>query len=345
MISSPFLQNLLVAFATMALLAACSESTAPPVELAASELVAVSPGEAPIGQLDRSVVPAHYRMELRVDPGQDDFSGVTEIDVTLSEPRDQLWLHGKGLQVSDAWLMDASGNRIEASYEQKLESGVALVSLASVVGAGDATLHFEYTAPFNLTTEALFKAVRDGKSYAVTQFQPISARQVFPGFDEPGFKVPFDISLVTRAGDIAVTNTPEASVETLENGFVRHRFETSRPLPTYLVAIAVGPYDVAEYGVIPPNSIRDRELPLRGIVASGQAEKARYAIEHTSGLLTVLEEYFGTPYPYKKLDLIAVPKSFGGAMENVGAITYDEYLLLMAVRARPAARLCRCPCP
>ena len=329
MISLPFLRYLSIALATTVLLAGCSESAAPPIEPVAKEVVAASAGEAPVGQLDQSVVPGHYRIELRIDPSQDDFSGVTEIDVTLNEPRDRLWLHGKGLQVSSAWLTDASGNRVEASYEQKLESGVALVSLARVVEAGDATLHFEYTAPFNLTTEALFKAVRDGKSYAVTQFQPISARQVFPGFDEPGFKVPFDISLVTRAGDVAVTNTPEASAQTLEDGFVRHRFETSRPLPTYLVAIAVGPYDVAEYGMIPPNSIRDRELPLRGIVASGQAEKARYAIEHTSGLLTVLEEYFGTPYPYKKLDLIAVPKSFGGAMENVGAITYDEYLLLM----------------
>ena len=55
----------------------------------------------------------------------------------------------------------------------------------------------------------------------------------------------------------------------------------------------------------------------------------RYALENTDGILTKLEEYFGTPYPYKKLDLIAVPESFGGAMENPGAITYDEYLMLM----------------
>jgi alanyl aminopeptidase len=54
-----------------------------------------------------------------------------------------------------------------------------------------------------------------------------------------------------------------------------------------------------------------------------------YALNNTAGLLSVLEEYFGTPYPYRKLDVIAVPEGFGGAMENVGAITYDEYLILM----------------
>ena len=41
------------------------------------------------------------------------------------------------------------------------------------------------------------------------------------------------------------------------------------------------------------------------------------------------DQLSATPYPYKKLDIIAVPESFGGAMENVGAIVYDEYLLLM----------------
>jgi alanyl aminopeptidase len=142
MISYLFLRYLPVALATTVLLAGCSESAPPTMEPVANEVAAASPGEAPVSQLDQSVVPGHYRLEIRVDPSQDDFSGVTEIDVTLSEPRDQLWLHGKGLQVSSAWLTDASGNRVEASYEQKLESGVALVSLARVVEAGDATLHF-----------------------------------------------------------------------------------------------------------------------------------------------------------------------------------------------------------
>jgi alanyl aminopeptidase len=72
---------------------------------------------------------------------------------------------------------------------------------------------------------------------------------------------------------------------------------------------------------------------LRGIAAAGQGKRFRYALENTSGLLTALENYFGTPYPYEKLDLIAVPESYGGAMENVGAITYDEYLVLMDANA------------
>jgi alanyl aminopeptidase len=310
-------------------LAACSEPTPPTVEPAEPETTVASAGEAPVGRLGDSVAPRRYRIELRVDPRQDSFSGVTEIDVTFKEPREQVWLHGKNLQVDEAWLSTAEADRIDLAYEEKLESGVALLTLTRPVGKGDATLHFRYSAPFNSSTNAMFKVVRGEDSYAATQFEAIAARQVFPGFDDPGFKVPFDLALITKAGDVGITNTPEASIETLEDGFVRRIFETTRPMPTYLLAFAVGPYDLVDYGLIPANDIRDREVALRGLAARGLGERLNFALQHTDGLLTVLEEYFGTPYPYRKLDLIAVPGSFPGAMENVGAITYDEWLLLM----------------
>jgi len=316
-------------FVAAVLLSACSESESPQPQAVSRDLIAMSAGEAPVGQLDKSVMPRHYRLELTVDPRRDRFSGQTEIAITLQEPRDQLWLHGKHLEVTEVWLDSGSDGRIAANYEEKLESGVALITLESPAAAGDATLHFSYSAPFNTSSNALFKVVRGEDAYAASQFEPIAARQVFPGFDEPGFKVPFDLALVTPADDVAVTTTPEKTFTVLDDGMVRRTFETTRPIPTYLLAFAIGPYDVVDYGLIPANEIRDRPLPLRGVTARGQGERMRYALDQTGGILTALEKYFGMPYPYRKLDLIAIPESFGGAMENVGAITYDEWLVLM----------------
>jgi len=308
-------------------LAGCSKSETPAPESPAS--TASANDTAPVGQLGNAVAPNHYRLELSIDPSQERFSGTVEIDITVNEPSDRIWLHGKDLDVTQVYLLDAHEQRIDASYAQELDSGVALITLRSPVDAGPATLHLAYSAAFNTNTNALFKVDRDGHSYAVTQFEPIAARSVFPGFDEPGFKVPFDLAVVARADDVVITTTPESSVEALSDGLIRHVFETTRPMPTYLLAFAVGPYDLVDYGMIPPNSIRDREVHLRGIAAKGLGERMDYALKNTDGLLSELEEYFGTPYPYKKLDLIAMPESFGGAMENIGAITYDEYLLLM----------------
>ena len=315
---SPVLLSILVMFS------ACSRPDAP-----ATAETGAAADVAPPGKLDERVSPSHYRLELRIDPREERFSGTGSIDVKIAEATDSIWLHGKDLDVSEVYLTGANGAQIAASYEQQLDSGVALVTLEDTAAAGSATLHFSWNAAFNTSTNALFRVERDGKAYAASQFEPIAARNVFPGFDDPGFKVPFDLSLVTREGDAAITTTPEASSESLGDGFVRHVYVTTRPMPAYLLAFAVGPYDVVDYGTMPPNAVRERGIPLRGVAASGLGERMQYALKHTDGILSVLEEYFGTPYPYRKLDLIAMPESFGGAMENIGAITYDEFLLLM----------------
>ncbi|MCJ7590506.1 MAG: M1 family metallopeptidase, partial [Woeseiaceae bacterium] len=317
-----------LAATAITLFSACSDTSDSGADKATGTAV-VSPSEPPKGQLGDSVAPTQYSVELSIDPSQERFSGVVVIDITLTRPQDHIWLHGKNLSVTEVYLTDSRGDRVDASYEERLDSGVALITLSREVAAGPAKLHFSYSAAFNLVANALFKVERSGDHYALTQFEPIAARQVFPGFDEPGFKVPFELAVVARDGDVVITATPEISAETLDNGTVRHIFQKTRPLPTYLLEFAVGPYDVVDYGMLPPNAVRKHELALRGIAARGLGKKMDYALQNTDGLLSILEDYFGTPYPYEKLDLIAMPESFGGAMENAGAITYDEYLLLM----------------
>lgn len=319
---------------SLALAAACSDPDQPavtqrPTDAGLVTAPVVPVAEPPLGQLEQPVWPTRYRLELVIDPRGERFQGTVAIDIQAAEAVQGFWLHGKGLEVTDAWVVAGDGTRTAAGYEERHSSGVARVSLEETVAAGPLTLHMAWSAAFNAQPNALFRVERGEHAYAATQFQPIAARQVFPGFDEPRFKVPFDIALVARDGDVVITNTPERSTEELDNGRTRHVFETTRPLPTYLLAFAVGPYDLVDYGEIPPNAVRQRGLPLRAIAARGQGEKLAHALDNTAGILAVLEEYFGTEYPYRKLDLIAVPTSFGGAMENAGAITYDEYLLLM----------------
>ena len=320
---------------TIALLSACSRSdqTESPQPVAdhssADGEPAASESDIPVGRLEQGARPTHYRLELAIDPREEEFSGTVSIDAEFNTAMTHVWLHGNHLEVSEAWVGLDSGDRIEATYEQVHSSGVSRLMFEKPVGPGNVTLNMRWSAAFNPRPNGLFRVERGEDAYVASQFQPISARETFPGFDEPGFKVPFDITLVTPADHVAITNTPEKSAVALDDGFVRREFETTRPLPTYLLAFAVGPYDLVDYGEIPPNSVRARGLPLRAIAARGQGGRLTYALENTAGLLTVLEEYFGTEYPFRKLDLIALPTAAGYAMENAGAITYDEYLLLM----------------
>src|SRR5690606_25765545 len=149
------------------------------------------------------------------------FTGHTEIDLMLNEPADGIWLHGKDLDVQRVVVRGADGSEQPASYRQRAEEGVARVSFGSTLPQGPLTLAFDYRAPFNDSLEGLYRVVVDGGSYATSQFEATSARLSFPGFDEPRFKVPFDITLEVRAGHRAVTNTPAVAEEPGEEGFVR----------------------------------------------------------------------------------------------------------------------------
>ena len=95
-------------------------------------------------------------------------------------------------------------------------------------------------------------------------------------------------------------------------------FAPTKPLPSYLIALAVGPFEI-----VPAGTAGRNKMPIRMIVPKGRGAEARWAATSTGPILELLESYFGIPYPYEKLDHLVVPQTVGfGAMENPGLITY-----------------------
>jgi len=291
----------------------------------------------PRGRLPDTVTPGRYTLSLDIDPRQETFSGQADIAVKIREATQRIWLHGSGLTVASA-AIEAAGRKYPAHYEQVDPiSGVARLDVETNLPAGAATIHITYTGGFRSGAEGLFRVQAGDGSYVFSQMEPIDARRAFPGFDEPRFKTPFAISIVTPAGNEAVSNAPLASTTKLQDGRVRHTFTPTLPLPTYLVAIAVGPLDVVTAPSIPPNDIRKIPLALRGVATRGQGAKLALALRETPELVRRLEQYFGIAYPYPKLDLIASPE-MAGAMENAGAILFSDNIILLAPDA-PAQQL------
>lgn len=286
------------------------------------------PAEAPpLGRLPSDVRPIHYGLTLEIAPDKERFSGSVEIAIELSKARDVLWLHGRGLAVDRA-VVEVDGKPIQGKWEEVHPTGVAKIRLERPVGPGKATIKIAYSAAFDTGMVGLYRVERGGASYAFTHFEPVRARQAFPGFDEPAFKVPFDVTLIVPKDSKAIANAREIAREDAPPDRARVRFATTEPLPTYLIAFAVGPLDIVTAETIPTSALRSRPLPLRGVAARGRGPELAYSLARTAEIIPALEAYFGLPYPYDKLDLIAVPERHG-AMENAGAITFREILLLV----------------
>ena len=177
------------------------------------------------------------------------------------------------------------------------------------------------TIPDN-TYNGLFSEKVDGATYVYTQFEIDGARRVFPCFDEPGYKVPWQLTLHVPKDLVALSNTPGKETPGPESGMKTVTFAQTLPLPSYLIALAVGPFDL-----VPAGRAGRHHTVIRIAVPHGQGDKARAAVADMGMLLGKLEDYFGMPYPYPKLDAVAIPHFFG-AMENAGMITYASNILL-----------------
>ena len=283
----------------------------------------------PETRLPAGVAPTAYRLHLTIDPRQQHFSGNVEIDIDVDTATTLIWLHGKSLNLTEAYALAAGGKKIDLQWSQDTPAGVASLTATSSLPTGKSTLMLTYKAPFDTNLDGLYKVFEADEAYAYTQFESTSARMAFPSFDEPAFKVPFDIQLTVPQDFEAITNTPVVSEGNENDGYKTIRFATSKPLPTYLIAFAVGPFDIIDWQAIPANKYREQPIPLRGITTRGKGDQIRYALRHTENIVLDMENYFDTRYPYAKLDLLAVPDFRAGAMENAGAITYREQLLLL----------------
>jgi alanyl aminopeptidase len=197
-------------------------------------------------------------------------------------------------------------------------------SFDRAVGPGPAKLHVNYHGEISRKDMDGIFQVKDGDHwYIYSQFENISARRALPCFDEPGYKVPWQVTLNVPRDDGAFSNTPPLSETPGSGGMKAVRFAETKPLPSYLVAIAVGPFDIVEAG-----HAGAKHTAIRIIVPRGRGPEANYVAATTPDVVNLLEKYFAIPYPYEKLDEVAIPTA-GFAMEHPGLVTYGAGFFLM----------------
>jgi cytosol alanyl aminopeptidase len=323
-----------LAFTLLVALAACAGEQPAPVAPPAK--VAPAPPPPPPaaredGRLPELAKPERYALSFTVDPAQPEFSGTVRILVTVPAPTSYIVLHGRGLSVQTA-AATALGASVPATVTARPASGghdneELVLAFASPLPAGRTTLTIDYRAPFTDSLAGLYRVMEDHTYYAFTQFEANDARRAFPCFDEPGYKVSFDLSITVPKGQIAVANMPETARR--ESGDqTTFQFASTPPLPTYLVAFAVGDFDVRQGATAP--------VPIRLITTKGRSGMGDLALQATDALTRELAGYFGIAYPYPKLDIVAVPNFAAGAMENAGLITFRDWYLLLD-QAHPSA--------
>jgi len=267
------------------------------------------------------VRPTHYQLHIEPNLEAGTFAGEAAIELTLEQATDRIYLHAVDLELHDAvirWGRDQEPVQVVPRPADE----VVEVRLARRLPAGKTRIAFGFRGVLQKMLRGFYGATSEGRRYAFTQLEATDARRFFPCFDEPSFKARFTFSVTTEAKNAVISNSPVEREEALGSGRKRVHFATTPRLSTYLCALCVGELEASEERRVGRTPIRVWHVP-------GKGHLTEFALEAAVASLTRLEDYFSLDYPYDKLDLIAVPDFEAGAMENAGAVTFRETLLLI----------------
>ncbi|KAL3270362.1 hypothetical protein HHI36_009410 [Cryptolaemus montrouzieri] len=185
----------------------------------------------------------------------------------------------------------------------------------------------EFEGEISNSTDGLFRrsvVSKDGStSYALTNFYPVGARKVFPCFDEPNIRANFEIVIGRQEKYNSTSNMPLVKTEPVEemDGWFWDHFMNTEPLSTYLISFMI--YDDAfEWFGNPKGQLR--------ILATLDTKKQMFMIWRTAPkLFAFLRKYLQVPFPFPKVDIVAVPHTLGNidVYGNPGMIVIHEELI------------------
>lgn len=277
-------------------------------------------------RLAPDVVPSHYTLALDVDLAGREFSGEETIAITASSPTSRITLNSLGLTITRAAI-----DGVTAAVETDETAEQITISVPQAVAAGAHTLSFAWTGTLSDTNlRGLYVSRTSRRDYGATQLQGTYARMVFPSFDEPSFKATFDLNVTVDAGDTVISNGRIVRDEPAGAGRHRLTFSTTPRMSTYLLALAIGDFRCI--------AGEEAGVPLRVCAVPEKIEQARFALEAARAVLRFDQQWFSIPYPFGKLDLVAIPDYEWGGMENTASIFFRESSLLVTNDASPARR-------
>lgn len=267
-------------------------------------------------------IPINYELTFEPHFNSFTFSGNEVIDIKVSKSTNVIRLHAAELKIRNCYIVyDDQKIRAKTRLDKKNET-LEIKSPKKIKGGAKILIDFIGTLNDRLVGfyRSQYKDQKGKTKYlATTQFEAADARRAFPCLDEPAAKATFEISLITEKGHTAISNTNVISKRKYGNK-VLYKFAKTPIMSTYLVYLGVGEFEFL--------SGKLGKTTIRIVTTKGNSKKGRFALDLCKKLIRSYENYFGIKYPLPKLDLIAVPDFASGAMENWGAITFRETILL-----------------
>ena len=269
----------------------------------------------------KPVYPLNYRLHLKPDLTNFKFDGKCAYHFEAPDPVDEVALNILEIAIWECRVRQSS-QLVNCAFKVIPEKEEVRIVLPESM-SGPIKLEIVFQGRINDKMAGFYRSKytdQDKTKYiAVTQFEESDARRAFPCMDHPARKATFDITMDIDQSLVAISNGAITKEEMLANGIKRVTFEQTPKMSTYLVFLGVGEFEFTQ---------DKKDKRVRVATLPGMQKFARFGLEFGRKSLVYSESFYDIAYPLPKMDLIAVPDFAFGAMENWGAITFRENLLL-----------------
>jgi aminopeptidase N len=309
--------RLLVPIAVLVLFSSCSGTIPPPTSATTS------------WRLPQLAMPDHYALTVVPDLATATFTGDEVIDVRVLESTAKVVMNSAEIAIQSA-VIEADGKNQTPQVTFDENGQTVTLTVPQPLAVGPARVLITYTGILNDQLRGFYLSKANNRRYAVTQLEATDARRMFPGFDEPAMKATFDLTTVLDSADHAISNGSVLS-DTPGPGAGKHtvKFSTTPKMSSYLLALVVGDSECVSGAA--------DGIPIRICATPDKKALTSVALESAQKVMQFYNRYFDIKYPFKKLDVVAVPDFAAGAMENTAAIFYRETTLLVDAKTMSIA--------
>ena len=279
-------------------------------------------------RLPNNTYPINYNIQLETNVHKGDFAfnGKVRIHIKVVNASKTITLQTRQITLINIKLMniDMSILTANATYTETIDTEFLIIDTPDLMVDQELYVEIDYTAILRDDEAGFYRSSYKNLAgqtvwLAVTQFEQTDARHAFPCFDEPGIRATYDVQIKHDKSYNAVGNTKsKGRVTVAGTNYVTTSFERTLPMQTYLVAFLVSDFTYIENN---DETLRHRVYAKKQSIDAGDA---LYALENGELVLRKMEQHFGVPYSYTKMDQVAVPDFAAGAMENWGLVTYRE---------------------
>ena len=270
------------------------------------------------------IIPLIYKLYIKLDLNGIQFNGENIITFNCIKESNIIQFHSLDLAIESIFL-DNNQIQLNQYLTYDSENDINTIKLTSNLQIGEHVLKIIFSGKYSQGA-GLVKNINHSKNIILffTRFEPNFSRKAFPCWDEPNFKVKYNMIIEINDPSYQVLFNTDPIKKTTNNLLTKYTFEETVPMPTYVMSFMVGKFYFIEQKT-------KNNVSLRVYIPSDRPNAnhlGSIALNYGIKIMDFCSEYFNSPYPFNKLDFVPIDNVDAKGMENYGLIFYDLPFLL-----------------